>query len=137
MTSDYVETGRGVAHAWLCDVMGHMSSRHIAALFDDAGYHMMAALGQAAKDERTGWADVRIVDEFKREIEAGALILIRSRVARTGRTSLVIEHLASGVLDGDVRATREATIVCFDLNTRKAQPLPDTLVRQLDESPAV
>jgi len=36
------ETARvhfGVAHPWLCDSMGHLTSRHYVAMFDDASYH--------------------------------------------------------------------------------------------------
>lgn len=127
--TEFIETGRGIAHAWLCDGMGHMSSRHFAPLFDDAGYHLMASLGQNPNDHAggIGWADVRIVDEFKREVTAGTLLIVRSRVVRSGRTSITVEHELAGVPDGKLRATREATIVCFDLVARSARPLPEEL----------
>ena len=32
---------RGVAHPWLADVMGHMTTRHYVAMFDDASYHFL------------------------------------------------------------------------------------------------
>ena len=40
-----IECYRGVVYPWLCDSMGHMTTRHYTAMFDDASYHMFAALG--------------------------------------------------------------------------------------------
>ncbi len=31
---------KSVAHPWMCDVLGHMTTRHYVAMFDDAAYHM-------------------------------------------------------------------------------------------------
>lgn len=31
---------RGVVHPWLCDAMGHLTTRHYLAMFDDAIYHL-------------------------------------------------------------------------------------------------
>ena len=32
---------KNVAHPWMCDVLGHMTTRHYVAMFDDAAYHML------------------------------------------------------------------------------------------------
>ena len=32
---------KSVAHPWMCDVLGHMTTRHYVAMFDDAAYHML------------------------------------------------------------------------------------------------
>ena len=40
-----IECYRGVVHPWLCDAMGHLTTRHYVGMFDDAGYHLLAALG--------------------------------------------------------------------------------------------
>ena len=32
---------KNVAHPWMCDVLGHMTTRHYIAMFDDAAYHML------------------------------------------------------------------------------------------------
>ena len=40
-----MECYRGVVHPWLCDAMGHMTTRHDMAMFDDGSYHLLAALG--------------------------------------------------------------------------------------------
>ena len=41
----FMETFRGVAAPWLCDAMGHMNTRHDAAMFDDALLHSLVKLG--------------------------------------------------------------------------------------------
>jgi len=32
---------KNVAHPWMCDILGHMTTRHYVAMFDDAAYHML------------------------------------------------------------------------------------------------
>ncbi len=66
-----IETFRGVAHPWLCDVFERLSTRHQMAMFDDAGFHLLHAIAPDAATlaaERTGWADVRLkVDLIRAE----------------------------------------------------------------------
>ena len=31
---------KSVAHPWMCDVLGHLTTRHYVAMFDDAAYHL-------------------------------------------------------------------------------------------------
>ena len=32
---------KSVAHPWMCDVLGHMTTRHYVAMFDDSSYHFL------------------------------------------------------------------------------------------------
>ncbi|MFN3472700.1 MAG: acyl-CoA thioesterase [Blastomonas sp.] len=122
-----IETYRGVAFPWLCDQMGHLTTFRYVEMFDVASYHLMHALGDrpAAHTGELGWADVNHSIDYKAEVAIGALLLIRSGVVRTGRSSIVTQHVMSDP-DGAVEhAVLTATTVRFDLVARKSAPLPE------------
>ncbi|MDW5317274.1 acyl-CoA thioesterase [Rhizobium sp. PL01] len=112
----------GVAHPWMCDVMGHMNVRHYAAMFDDASFQLLGHIAgtEALADTSRGWADVRSEVEYKHETKAGALLTIRSRVVKVGRSSVTFEQVMSGSLDGVVHAVNRTVSVRFDLVGRVA-----------------
>jgi len=127
-----IETYRGVVHPWLCDVMGHLNTRHYVAMFDDASAHFLSAVGLARdsiSDDRFGWADVKIVLELQSEVHPGGLVVVQSGVRKLGRTSLTYEQRMLGAVSGLVHAVQEITTVYFDLQGRRSAALPEN-VRQ-------
>ena len=127
-----IETFRGVAHPWLCDVFEHLNTRHQMAMFDDAGFHLLHAIGPDAATlaaERKGWADVRLEVDLADEVPKGALVVVRSHVEKLGRTSVMHLHRLHNADDDRVHSTLTVVTVFFDLDARKAAPLPE-LVRQ-------
>ena len=131
----YIETYRGVAQPWLCDIMGHLNVRHYVGHFDDASWHFLAALG-LGPDVTTplgrGWADVRATIEYKQEVRLGALFKVRTGLRKIGTTSLVFMHQMVDPADTVLHATMEVVTVYFDLQARRATPLPESL-RQATE----
>jgi acyl-CoA thioester hydrolase len=122
----------GVAHPWLCDAMGHMNVRHYAAAFDDASWQMLEAIGRADDvDDRYGWADVRSVTEYRAEVTTGRTFLLRSGVARIGKTSLTLRQYLIGADGTTIHAFNETTTVHFDLVHRSPVPLTDTMRQRL------
>lgn len=122
MSVQALTTYVGVAHPWMCDTMGHMNVRHYAAMFDDASFQLLGHIAgvETASEQGRGWADVRSEVEYKHETRAGALITIRSRVIKLGRSSVTFEQIMSGTLDGVVHAVNRTTTVRFDLEARAA-----------------
>lgn len=123
-----IETARSVAHPWLCDVIGHLSTPNYLAVFDIATYHLFAAAGASpTKTVKTGqgWADVRQELEYKSEVKAGSLLLVRSAVVRVGGKSVTHRHELRDADDDTLRATLLATTVAFDMNARAAMAIPD------------
>lgn len=112
----------GVAHPWMCDIMGHMNVRHYAAMFDDASFQFLGHIAgiEGLADASRGWADVRSEVEYKHETKAGALLTIRSHVVKVGRSSVTFEQVMSGSLDGLVHAVNRTVSVRFDLVERVA-----------------
>lgn len=125
-----IECFRGVAFPWLCDQMGHLTTFRYVEMFDVASYHLMHALGERPQEGSAGlgWADVNHSIDYKAEVKVGALVLIRSGVLRTGRSSFVAQHVMTDP-DGEIiHAVLTATTVRFDLLERKSAPLPDFLL---------
>ncbi|MBQ0710205.1 MULTISPECIES: acyl-CoA thioesterase [unclassified Ochrobactrum] len=120
----------GVAHPWMCDVMGHMNVRHYAAMFDDASFQLLGHIAGKIPDDAYGWADVRSTTEYKREVPVGDLLTIRSHVVKVGRSSITFRQTMVGSLDGELRALNETTTVYFDKIERRSIVLePEMRVR--------
>lgn len=122
-----METYRGVVHPWLCDIMGHLTTRHYVAMFDDASYHLAHACGVSVDIENhdTGFVDVKLEMDFITELKAGELIIVRSGILRLGGKSFTAQHSMHRLSDDALAATMQATSVAFDLKGRKAIPLSD------------
>ncbi|NKC51672.1 acyl-CoA thioesterase [Ochrobactrum cytisi] len=113
----------GVAHPWMCDVMGHMNIRHYAGMFDDASFQLLGHVAGTIPDGSFGWADVRSTTEYKQEVPAGDLLTIRSHVLKVGRSSITFRQMMAGSLDGELRAVNEVTSVYFDKVARRSTEL--------------
>ena len=127
---DSIETYRGVAHPWLCDVMGHLNTRHYLAMFDDAGFHFFAALGYSyswLSERKEGWADVRLEMDLVSEVPLGRLVVIKSGVERVGNSSLTCVHEMRDAETDRLAARLTAVTVYFDLQARKSRRLPDVI----------
>lgn len=120
-----VECYRGVVHPWQCDVMGHFTTRFYAAMFDDAAYHLFAAVGFSADHvaRQIGFADIKTTISYLAELRAGDLVLVRGVIQKVGNKSLTAHYQMINIADGAIAAEMEAVSVQFDLEARKAMPL--------------
>lgn len=118
-----IETARAVAYPWQCDGMGHFSTPFYMQVFDVATYHLFAQIGMssaAMAGTQRGWADVRHEIDYRKEIHAGALLLVRSGLTAVGGKSLKsVHHLIDADTDA-VSAVLNAVTVYFDLEARRA-----------------
>jgi acyl-CoA thioester hydrolase len=129
-TSRQFDTFRGLVYPSQCDAMGHMNVQHYLAAFDQAMWHLAHELGYrkpAGPNGGHGWADVRHVVEYRRELPAGTLYRISSGVDKVGRSSLVTRHRMIEMESGALAAECEMTSVYFDLAARASAPLPQSL----------
>jgi acyl-CoA thioester hydrolase len=118
----WIDTGRAVAHPWLCDQMGHLNSRYYAAIFDDASFHFLGRIAPRAEQAaaRRGWADVRVTIEFRHEVALGAVLAVRSCLVKLGTKSVTYRQELRDAETGELHATAEAVTVLFDLERRVA-----------------
>ena len=126
----FLGVGQGVVHPWLCDAMGHLTTRHYLGFFDDASYHLFASFGydpRKAEQEGWGWADVRQEIDYHCELGVGALVTVEGRVVAVGRSSLQLEYRMHDRFRDRLSATLKARTVCFDLRARRSRTVPDEL----------
>lgn len=117
-----VDCYHGVVHPWMCDMMGHFTTRYYVAMFDDAAYHLLAAIGLTSKQIKAGIgiADLKTTLSYKAELHAGDLVAITGRVIRIGDKSITAAYEMKNVYTGVLAAEMEAISVQFDLNARRA-----------------
>ena len=127
-----VETYRGVAYPWNCDSMGHMNTQFYAALYDGASFHFLSMLApyNELKEAGLGWADVRQTIDYKHEVRAGSLLVVRTTLSRLGNKSVEYLHEIFNAETGDLHSTSAQITVLFDLNKRAAAALTDEIRRR-------
>ncbi len=122
---------KGVAHPWMCDVIGHMTTRHYVAMFDDAAYHLLYSVfgwaGASDPDGKIGWSDARHIIEYKAEVLAGDVLVVRSGLTRVGTKSITIFYEMTNLEKNEIAATLECVCVLIDLQARKSIELTEEL----------
>ena len=127
-------TYRGVIYPWQCDSMGHFSTRHYMAMFDDAGWHFLHEIGFDLKliaEKKIGWADVSHHIEYLKEVHQGELVLIESKPLRVGNKSIECQLEMKSVKSDEIYARLTAVTVQFDLEKRCAIPVLDEVREQV------
>jgi acyl-CoA thioester hydrolase len=120
------ETARGIVHAWQCDHMGHANLRAYGEFFEQALWQLFFHLGLTPTVLR---GDIRMAGvqqniSYRRELVAGDLVCVRSRLAEISERKLRMEHELFNVESNEVCAICELTAVCIDASTRKPRALP-------------
>jgi acyl-CoA thioester hydrolase len=121
------ETAVVVAHPWHCDALGHMNTRHILAVVDEAGFVLLDRLGYGVAEgvaDGLAWADVRIYTTLAHEIRPATVLTVLSRVTRVGGKSFTHVHEVTSRGGEVVHAVARVTTARFDLRARRAVPLP-------------
>jgi acyl-CoA thioester hydrolase len=107
--------------------MGHMNVMWYVGKFDEATWHLMAAIGitpSYMQETKTGMAGVQQNITYKREIFAGAILEIRSHIVSIGQRKIVFAHEMRDAESDEVCAVCELTAVHIDRTTRRATPFP-------------
>jgi len=137
-----VSVQKSVAHPWMCDVLGHMTTRHYVAMFDDAAYHMLYNVfgwtGSSDDENRIAWADVQHTIDYKAEVSAGDLLEVNAKLTKIGNKSITIFYEMRNLGNDEVAATLQVICVLFDLKTRESVLISDELkelaLKHLDNS---
>ena len=122
---------KSVAHPWMCDVLGHMTTRHYVAMFDDAAYHMLYNVfgwtGSSDDDNKIAWADVQHIIDYKAEVSVGDILEIEAKLTKIGNKSITIHYGMKNLGNNDIAATLQVICVLFDLETRQSVAMSDEL----------
>ena len=126
-----ISVHKGVAHPWLCDILGHMTTRFYVGMFDDASYHFLydvfGWVGNRDADGRLAWVDVQHITKFQAEVAAGDLLEVRASLMKIGGKSITAFYVMRNLKTGEVAATLEAVYVLFDLEARCGVAMSDDL----------
>jgi len=122
-----IVTYRGVVYPHQVDHMGHMNVMHYVGKFDEASWHLLAAIGVTPtyiRETSSGMAGVQQNLTYKRELFPGAIIEIRSRIVSIYERKIVWAHEMYDAESGELCATCELTGVHIDREARRAKPFP-------------
>ena len=123
-------TYRGAVYPWQCDHVGHMNIMWYVGKFDEANWNMFARLGLTPsylRQSGRGMAGVQQNISYKRELFAGDIVEIRSRLLELREKSIRFVHEMRNAETGEVAATCELTAVHLDRQAHKSIPFEDSV----------
>ena len=129
-------TYKGVVYPWHCDHMGHMNVMWYVGKFDEATWAFFARLGltpTALRDAGRGMAALEQHIEYKREVLAGDILEIHSRLIEVKAKTIRFAHEMIDCETGKPTATTELVAAYLDTEARKAVVLPEH-VREITQT---
>jgi acyl-CoA thioester hydrolase len=108
-----------------------MNVMYYVGKFDEATWHLLASIGLTAtylRDHHRAMVAVRQEFEYKRELVAGDLIVIRSGVLEMRDKVIRFFHEMYKDETGELAATALLTGVHLDARARKSTPFPAEIV---------
>ena len=125
-----IETYRGIVYPWHCDHVGHMNVMWYVGKFDEATWNLFASMGVTAaflKENRRGMAAVQQNIGYKRELLAGDIVEVKSRVEEMREKVIRFTHEMLNAETGEVAALCELTAVHLDRQARKSIAFEDAI----------
>lgn len=111
--------------------MGHMNVMWYVGKFDEATWQLFAAIGITGtylRETESGLAAVQQNLTYKKELFAGSIVDIVSKVISIREKVIVFIHEMRDAESGEVVAICEITAVHMDRRTRKAVPFPNRII---------
>jgi acyl-CoA thioester hydrolase len=129
-------TYRGVVYPWHCDHIGHMNVMWYVGKFDEATWHMLAAVGLTPsylRQQQRGMAAVQQNISYKRELRAGDIVSIRSGILEVKDKVIRFFHEMLNEETGETAAVTILTGVHMDAQARVACPFPEEIRARIKE----
>jgi acyl-CoA thioester hydrolase len=121
-------TYKGAIHPRHCDHVGHMNIMWYVGKFDEANWNLFSRLGMTPpylRERERGMAALQQNISYKRELLAGDIVEVRSRVLEIRERSMRIRHEMWNAATHEFAASCEVTGVHLDQRERKAVPFTD------------
>lgn len=129
-----VVTYVGTVHGVDCDLMGHLNTARYAAMFDSATWSMLKLLGYVWRPAaELGWADVKNVIHYEREVLVDMSLRITTRVTRLGEKSITLLHELEIGDPWSRAASFEAVLVQLDTQQRRSIRIPDAYRTEIEK----
>lgn len=132
VTSSDMITYRGAFYPWQCDHIGHVNIMWYVGKFDEANWNLFASIGIAPsylRQQRFGMAGVQQNITYQRELMAGDVIEIRSRILEVHEKVIRFVHEMRNIERDEVAATCEITAVHLDRKRHKSCAFPPAVRR--------
>ena len=126
-------TYRGTIYPWHCDHIGHMNVMWYVGKFDEATWCFMTDLGltpSLLRAEGRGMAAVKQEISYSRELLAGVVVTVRTRLLEMRERVLRFRHEMLNAESGELAATTDLTAVHMDTAARRAVAFPDEVFRR-------
>jgi len=105
------------------DALGHITHAAYPVYLDEARDAVLTAT--VGPFSEFAWVIAHVSVDYKREIMQGTReVVVRSRIAEVGRTSITFEQEVVGP-DGEVAAAATSVLVAWDTAARAARPIED------------
>lgn len=128
LVNGYFDSFRGMVNTWECDDNGHMNVQFYVARASDGAFFLRHALGLTPGVIReTGRTMIAIEEHFRfhRELRAGDMMRMRSRLIEMRPRTLVVYHELLNAATDETAATVVAVSAQFDMKARKTIPWTD------------
>jgi len=125
--TEFVVTYRGTVYPWHCDHMGHMNVMWYVGKFDEASWQLLSEVGLTRarfKRDCSGMAAVEQHIHYQRELHAGDVVSVRSKILEVREKSIRMRHELWNDETSEIAAVTETTAVHIDATARKARQLP-------------
>ena len=129
--SNLIVTHRGLIYPYQCDSMGHMNVMWYVGKFDEATWQFFATMGLTLaylREQQKAMAAVHQELNYLREVRAGDLITIASRMLEIREMVIRFTHEMRNTVTDEIVATTTLTGVCIDEQLRKSCPFPPALL---------
>src|SRR4051794_26390761 len=129
---DSQPTYLGTVYPWQCDHVGHMNIMWYVGKFDEANWNLFARIGLTPtylRQSGRGMAAVQQNITYKRELLAGDIVEVKSRLLEVGVKSIRFMHEMRNAETGEIAAACEITAVHMDRQARKSTAFADTIRR--------
>jgi acyl-CoA thioester hydrolase len=123
-------TYRGTVYPWHCDHVGHMNIMWYVSKFDEANWNLIARIGLTPtylRQSGRGMAALQQNISYKRELLAGDIVEITSRVLEVRDKTIRFLHEMRNAETGEIAATCEITGVHMDRQARKSAVFPEAI----------
>ena len=130
-------TYRGTVYPWQCDHVGHMNIMWYVGKFDEANWNLFARLGLTPsyfRESGRGMAAVQQNITYKRELLAGDIVEVRSRLLEIRDKSVRFLHEMRNAETGEIAAICEFVGVHMDRQARKSTSVRARDPRRRDEA---
>jgi acyl-CoA thioester hydrolase len=108
------------------DALGHVNHVTYFRWYETAriAYFLRIGLMDMHKSERVGPILASVSNNYLRQLTYPDTVHIGARIARIGRSSIAMEHKIVSQKDHAIAAEGTSTIVVFNYQTNKSQPVP-------------